>query len=339
MPLWTELIDPEELTQEARIAADELEAQKGSLARWLPNVEVADIVIRVVAGENGLIEEAQFRAYDAEPESAGKDGGQAFTIELPALGQKRTISEYQQLRNRNAGDEVMRASIIKHARAVARAVVSRMERQRGIALTTGKSTINDRRFKSDDDFGRKASHSVTAAALWQSSTVSRLRDLEAWVDAYVDTNGEEPGAFLMPKRVFRALAAGDEFATIMANGSSRRATDEQVRAVISGAGMPDIEIYDRKTSAGLIIPDDRLLLLPAPGDTIADEATELGASYWGQTLTSMDERYGIAEADQPGIVVGATRSDSIPLIAQVESDAIGLPVLANANLTFVAKVL
>lgn len=339
MPLWTDLIDPVELTQEARIAADELEAQKGSLARWLPSVEVPDISIKVVKGENGLIEEAQFRAYDAEPEIAGSRGGESFIIELPALGQKRPISEYQQLRNRNAGDGVMRASIVKHAKAVAQAIVSRMERQRGIALNTGKATINDRRFKSDDDFGRDPGHNVTAASLWTTSTVSRLRDLEAWVDAYVATNGREPGAILMSKRVFRALAAGDEFATILANGSSRRATDEQVRDVISGAGLPDITLYDRRTSAGLIIPDDRLLLLPEPGEPTADEANALGASYWGQTLTSMDESYGIAEVDQPGIVVGATRSESIPLIAQVESDAIGLPILANANLSFVAKVL
>lgn len=339
MAFWADLITPVELTAEAREAADVEEARKGSLARFLPSVEVDDIVIEVFESENGLVEEAQYRAYNAEPELAGGDAGSSFSIKLPALGQKRFITEYMQLRNRNAGDDAMRASLVKHARAVAVAIVSKMERQRAIALLTGKTTINDRRFKSDDDFLRDPSHNVTAAALWATPTVSRLADIEAWVDAYVATNGVEPGSIVMSKRVLRALAAGDEFATQLVNGSARRATEDEVRAVISGAGFPEIEIYDRRTANGLLIPDDTLLLLPEPGETRASEATELGASFWGRTLTSMAPEYAIAETEQPGIVVGAHRNDSVPHNAFVDSDAIGLPVLSNANLSFVAKVL
>lgn len=339
MAFWDDLIDPVELTAEAREAADDAEARKGSLARYLPSVEVDDIVIEVFESENGLIEEAQYRAFNAEPELAGAEGGSSFTIKLPALGQKRFITEYMQLRNRNAGDDSMRASIVKHARAVAVAIVSRMERQRAVALVTGKSTITGRRFNSDDDFGRDPSHNVTASALWSTSTVSRLADLEAWVDAYVATNGVEPGSLLMSKRVLRALASGEEFATVLANGSSRRATEDEVRSVVAGAGLPEIDVYDRRTAAGLLIPDDRVILLPEPGETRAEEANELGASFWGRTLTSMAPEYGIAEVEQPGIVVGAHRNDSVPHNAYVDSDAIGLPVLANANLSFVAKVL
>ncbi|WP_102157701.1 major capsid protein [Zhihengliuella halotolerans] len=339
MALWTDLIDPVELTAEAREAADAAEAQKGSLARYLPSVEVDDIVIEVFAEANGLIEEAQYRAFNAEPELAGGDEGSGFTIKLPALGQKRFITEYMQLRNRNAGDDTMRASIVKHARAVAVAIVSRMERQRAIALLTGKTTITGRRFNSEDDFGRDPGHSVTAAVLWADPSVSRLADLEAWVDAYVTTNGVEPGSIVMSKRVLRALAAGDEFSTQLLNGSNRRAAEDEVRSVVTGAGLPDIELYDRRTDQGLLVPNDTLLLLPAPGETRAEEANALGASFWGRTLTSMETEYEIAEAEQPGIVVGAHKNESVPHNAFVDSDAIGLPVLSNANLSFVAKVL
>lgn len=339
MAFWADLITPVELTAEAREAADTEEARKGSLARFLPSVEVDDIVVELFESENGLVEEAQYRAFNAEPELAGGEGGSSWSIKLPALGQKRFITEYMQLRNRNAGDDAMRASLVKHARAVAVAIVSKMERQRAIAVLTGKTTINDRRFKSDDDFLRDPSHKVTAAALWSSPTVSRLKDLEAWVDKYVETNGEDPGVILMPKRVMRALSSGDEFATVLANGSTRRATDEEVRSIISGAGLPEIELYDRKTGNGLLIPNDTLLLLPEPGDTRAEEANEFGATFWGRTLTAMDPNYEIAETEQPGIVVGAHKNDSVPMNAYVDSDAIGMPVLANANLSFVAKVL
>lgn len=339
MALWDDLIDPVELTAEAREAADAAEARKGSLARFLPNVEVADIVVEVVQTINGLVEEAQYRAYDAEPETAGGDEGDSFLIKLPALGQKRFMSEYAQLRNRNAGDAELRNLIVKTAKAVAVAIVSTAERQRGIALTTGKTTINGRRFKSEDDFGRDPSHSVTAAAPWVDPSVSRLTDLEAWVDKYATTNGREPGSVLMSKRVFRALANGSEFATVLANGGSRRATADDVNSVIEGAGLPPIEIYDRRTASGLVIPNDVLLLLPEPGETSADEPTELGATFWGRTLTSMDDAYSIADEEQPGIVVAAHKNESVPHNAWIDSDAIALPVLSNADLTFVADVL
>lgn len=339
MSFWADLIDPVELTAEAREAADAAEARKGSLARYLPSVEVDDIVIEVFESDTGLVEEAQYRAYNAEPELAGGEGGSSFSIKLPALGQKRFISEYMQLRNRNAGDDLMRASLVKHARAVAVAIVSKMERQRAIALLTGKTTISDSRYKSEDDFSRDSSHTTAASALWDDATVSRLKDLEAWVDQYVETNGVEPGSIVMSKRVLRALASGDEFATVLANGSNRRATEEEVRGILSGAGLPEIELYDRRTQGGLLIPNDTLLLLPEPGDARATEATELGAAFWGRTLTSMSPDYGIAEVEQPGIVVGAHKNESVPHNAFVDSDAIGLPVLANANLSFVAKVL
>lgn len=339
MALWDDLIDPVELTAEAREAADAAEARKGSLARYLPNVEVADIVVEVVEGEHGLVEEAQYRAWDAEPETAGGDQGSSFMIKLAALGQKRFMTEYAQLRNRNAGDTELRNLIVKTAKKTATAIVARMERQRGIALVTGKTTITGRRYNSEDDFGRDPSHDVTAANVWTVPTVSRLADLEAWIDTYVDTNGVEPGSILMGSKVFRALASGNEFATTLANGSSRRATFDEVAAITEGAGLPPITIYGRKTSGGVIIPDDKLLLLPEPGEVTADGQTALGASFWGRTLTSMDESYSIEPAEQPGIVVSAHKNESVPHNAWVDSDAIGLPVLADANLTFVATVL
>jgi hypothetical protein len=66
MPLWTDLITPAELTGYARESLASYEARKGTLARWLPNREVLDTVVRFVQGQSGLIPIAQFRAYDAE---------------------------------------------------------------------------------------------------------------------------------------------------------------------------------------------------------------------------------------------------------------------------------
>lgn len=343
MALWTDLVDPATLTGYARASLADYEERKGTLARWLPNREVADVVVRFVAGQTGLTEVAKFRAYDAEPEVGKQPSGKRVTLELPALGQNIPISEYQQLRSRNATDDQMLVSVRKTTDAVVRAVADSIERLRGIVLDTGKATINQDNFKSEDDFGRPAGHTVTAGALWSTASVSRLADLEAWVDTYITANGEAPGALLMSQRVFRSLASGTEFATQLLNGGSRPATAQSVRDLVSSAGLPDIHIYDRQVNVGgattRVLPNDKVLLLPAPVDANDSDGTELGATFWGQTLTSTELSWGIEPSEQPGIVTGLYRNEKPPVIAEVISDAIALPVLANASLSFSAKVL
>lgn len=339
MALWTDLITPAELTGYVRAALSDLEANKASLARWLPNTFVQDITVRFVKGQNGLVAEASFRAFDAEPEIAGSNTGQRVTLEMLPLGQKRLISEYDQLRARNASDAVLREAVLKEAKNVARAIADRIERLRGTVLETGKATVNQGNVIFDDNFGRAAGNSVTAATLWSNPAADRLGQYSAWADVYATANdGQEPGAAVMSRKAFSALAAGAQFQTTLVGGATRPAIEGDVRAYLQSAGWPEIFIYDRRTSAGRVLSDDRVLLLPTPVDPNTG-VSELGGTFWGQTLTSQEADFGITDVDQPGVVVGAHKATSIPYIATVESDAIALPVLANANLSFVAKVL
>ena len=87
----------------------------------------------------------------------------------------------------------------------------------------------------------------------------------------------------------------------------------------------------------MITPDPDLFL-PAPVDPNSGES-ELGATFWGETLTSLDATYSIESSETPGIVAGVYRNDKPPLIAEVIADSISLPVLANANLSLSLKVL
>lgn len=339
MALWTDLIDPADLTGYARESMADYELRQGSLAQWLPNREIADIVARFRTGRNGLVEEALWRAYDAETEIGKRQPGERKIIEIPALGLKIPVSEYEQLRIRNADDDAMRNEILRTVDAVVRGVADAVERLRGVVLTTGRATVDQENFQIDDAFGRSAAHDVTAANLWSDASVSRLADLQAWVDVYTDSNGVEPGAIVGSNRALRALAQGEEFATQLLNGGSRPATEGDVQAVISGAGLPPLVKYNRRTASGRVLPDDRLFLLPAPVGPDQYSGTELGATFWGQTLTSQEPEYGLAPSEQPGVVVGTYKNSKPPVIAEVISDAIALPVLANADLSFVAKVL
>lgn len=343
--LWTDLINPATLTGYARASLADYEARKGTLARWLPNREVADIIVRFVQGQTGLIDIARWRAYDAEPEIGRRKAGKRVTIELPALGMNIPVSEYEQLRLRGGdiNDQSALATVQNATDVVVRSVSDAIERLRGIVLATGKATISQDNFVSEDDFARPTTHQLTAGTLWTLAATSRLTYLQTITDVYRDTTGEDPGAILVSTRIMRALAAGDEFLTQLVNGAGRPATDQQVRDTISGAGLPPLYVYDRRVSvngtASKVLPDDTLLLLPPPVETDDWQGTDLGATFWGRTLTSTDSEFGIEDSEQPGLVAGVYRNEKPPMGIEVISDAIALPVLANADRSLAAKVL
>lgn len=346
MALWTDIIDPAELTAYARRSLAEYEASRGTLAQWLPNREVSDIVARFVQGSTGLIDVANFRAYDAEPEIGKGAGGKRVSLELPALGQNIPVSEYNQLRLRGADatDDAILLSLTRTTDIVARAVSESIERLRGsVLLNANTSLTQNGAVFMNDDFGRSASHSVSAGTTWATASTDALGMLTTWYDTYVATNGEAPGAIVTSTRVVRLMGALTQFATQLSNGASRPATIADVQATVQAAGLPPIYTYDRRVSVAgsstRVLPDDRLFFLPAPVDpnTGADD-TQLGATFWGQTLTSMDPDWGIAPGEQPGLVVGAYRGHKPPMIAEIISDAIALPVLTNPDLSLVADV-
>ena len=343
MALWTDIVDPATLTGYARAALADYEARRGTLARWLPNRLVPSIDVRFTAGSFGLVDVADFRAYDAEPTIGKAPSGKRITLELPALGQNIPVSEYNQLRANGAqpGDETVLGTIQRTTELVVRSVADAIERLRGTVLTTGKATVSG---FMDDDFGRAAGNTVTAGTLWSVATADALGDLTTWSDAYRDANGDAPGAILMSTRVLRAMASLNQMRTQLASGSTRPATQQDVQDTVAANGLPPIYLYDRRVSVGgtptKVVSDDRVLLLPAPVDDVNDwQGTQLGATYWGRTLSSMEADWAIPEADQPGLVTGVYRGEKPPMIAEVLSDAIGMPVLANANLSFAADVL
>lgn len=339
MPLWTDVIEPAELTGFARASIQALEDKNGSLERWLPNTHVDDIHVKMEIGENGLREAAEFRAFDAEPTIARQARGRGLTLELPALGQKQPVSEYRALRLRNASDDAYRSHILKTTNQIVRAIADRMEILRGVVLDEGKAIVNQRDFNINDDFGRPANHNVTAAALWATPSVSRLDDLLAWYELFAETNnGTNAGAMLFSSRSYGALRQGDEFLNVT---TGRPMSREQINSVLVDEGLPPIYIYDRRIKnyegqINRVTKDDSVLFLPAPG---ADGESELGATYWGTTLTATELGWGIEDDERAGIVAGVVKNDNVPVIAEVVADAIGMPILGNAALTLRAKVL
>ena len=333
--LWTDVIDPATLTGYMRESLAAYEARQGSLEQWLGNETVPDIHVSFDVGAFGLTQTARFRAFDAEPEYTKEEAGKRVMIELPAIGQKIAISEYRALRQRNASDQAMLDSILKSADRVVRGVADRIELLRGVVLETGKATVNQTNFKIDDDFGRPAGHTVVAGAFWSIAGTDRLADLLAWQDVYRATNSVNPGTMLMSSTVYSQFRKGTQFINEI---TGRPMTQGSINEILVDEGLPPITIFDRRVNfegtLTSVISPKKVLFLPAAADS-----EQLGRTYWGTTLTATDLGWGIADDEQAGIVAGVYRNEQPPVIAEVISDAIGMPVLGNAALSFSAQVL
>lgn len=345
MALWTDVIEPVELTGYARQTLEDYEASKGSLARWLPNKTVDDTVARFVRGEGGLVEVAEYRSYDAETSIGDTPGGLRSTFELPPLGRKLRNSEYDRLRSRgNVSDESVLPTIEKYAAAVARAVSDRFELERGRVIDTAKASINENGFVSTADYERRADFSVTAANLWSAADADPLRDIEAWRSAYVAENGAEPGTILTSTKVLNAALKSAAVRALVAGGGPAPSviTRATFNTILEAFGLPPFEVFDRRVKVSganvRVTPEDKVYLLPAATDANNPEGTDLGASFWGTTLEASEPEYGIPVEEQGGLVVGAYK-DFDPIGVWVHGAAIGLPVLTNPNLSLAAKVL
>lgn len=346
MALWTDIVDPATLTGYVRADLADYEANRNTLAAFLPNQTINDIIVRFSSGGAGLSDAAMYRAYDAETRIQSGPPAQRQTLELPPLGSKTRVSEYDRLRSIGADTpEAVLTSIERVAVQRARAVADRLELARGVALTTGTVTINENEFVATADFGRAAGHTVTAGTLWTAGSPTPLSDLAAWTQTYIDANGQAPGALLMSTAAITALQRTADFRTsaVQLGGTLPGLISvDGVNGVLSGFGLPPIVRYDRNVRVNgttqRVIAANKVILLPSPVSIDDSEGTDLGGTMWGRTLESLEPGYNLTATDQPGIVVGAYKDDD-PLSVWVRSAAIGLPVLANPNLSFCATVL
>lgn len=343
MALWTDLVTPAELTGYSRAALADYEVNRPSLSAWLPNEFVQDIVARVTRGATGMVDAAEFRAYDAETPIGGAPGGSRVTFELPPLGKKERVGEYDQLRQRNADtpDLVINALEKVAARRV-RSVADRVEVARGQVLTTGKVTISENGFTAEADFGRAGGNAFTVGTAWSTAaSATVLADLQTAADLYRDANGEDPGAIVMSTRAVNYMMKAAELRNFQQTlaGTPNVVTRTTVNTILADYNLPGVTIYDRKVQIGgvatRVTPDDRVYLLPAPAAT--PDGTDLGATFWGTTLEAAFPEYQIGATDRPGIVVGAHREDD-PAGVWVRANAIAMPALANPNLSVCMKI-
>lgn len=339
--LWTELLTPAELTGFARASQEDYERTQGTLARWLPNTTVSDVVVRTIVGVDGSGELAQYRSFDAETPIGSGGSAERKVFELLPLGLKERVSEYEQLRARGRdGAALVLGGAERAAQRVVRAIVNRLEIARAQAIEDGAVVISENGVVQTVDYGRPAEAEVEPDDLWDETDANPIENLNTWVNAYTDANnGSMPGSIVTSKRVLAALQRSPEIRNMVATmvGAPSIVSVEMVNNVLASYGLPPIYLYDRRVKGQRLTADNKLFLLPAPVDPNTG-SNELGATFLGPTLEAGEPEYGIGVSEQPGIAVGVWKTKD-PIAAWVHANATAFPVLVNPVASMVAEVL
>ncbi|MFJ2113116.1 major capsid protein [Streptomyces sp. NPDC087850] len=343
--LDTDFIEPTALTGLIRAALADLQVNRFTLSRWLPNVTVDDIVFEFTKGGGGLAETASYRSWDTESKIGRREGIGKVMGELPPISEKIPLNEYDRLRQRKLANSDALPFIARDANRIATNIGARFEVARGAALVGAAVPVPE--LKTTVDFGRIASHSVVAATLWSDhANATPLTDLKSWQRTYTATNGEKPAVILMPDLVLMHMSQCEQVIRqiypLAPAGSAPMASNDQVNVVLKSMGLPLVEVYDAQVKidgvATRITPENAIALLPEPGATTAAAPTDLGATLLGTTAESLEDEYALQPGEQPGIVAAQWKTKD-PVRVWTHAAAVGIPVLREPNLTFRAQVL
>jgi hypothetical protein len=354
MDLYTDHIQPAELTGYARTALEDLAVNRFILSRWLPEQTVPDLMYRVERGRAGLLDVADYRAFDAEPTTGRREGISRMEGSLPPLAQQYLLGEFDQMMTRGAGADEIRNALLRDGERIAEAIGRRMEVARADAIFNGSVTIAENHAQITVDFERREDHDIVLTGSILDPATEVLEQLLAARQRYIDTNGDEPGAILANERVMRALQANDEIRNYILGPNSataQRVRRQDVFDFLADEGLPPWVPYEARATrvvrnaageatgrvTGRITPENKIAFLPQAGEAISETAGPLGATLWGPPLESRFSEYGLA-GNEPGLVVASFIERRTPAHVNTIGSAIGLPVMGNPDASLVIEV-
>lgn len=347
MPIIDDYVQPEVLTGFVREVPQPANL---ALAAFLPDRNIGNVeaAIDQVTRTNRA---ASFRSWDTETPIGRRDRFQRSKIKLPPLGEKLPIAEQETLmleRVRTGGDNRNGyiEAIYNDAEILAGNVRRRMELARGDVLADGKFTLNgENNLILEADFGVPSGHKVTASTAWTDhANASPLQNLKAWMDIYVDANGEKPGTLLTSNTVINNLLLSGEIRDLFNRGTTLTGgpnllTQVQLNQVLQAYGLPNIVEYNTKIEVNgsnqRVISDQLVIMLPA-------DPASLGYTAWGVTAESLvlatGQNPGLSFEELPGLV-GVVLKEGDPVQTWTKVAAVGMPLITDPKRLFVADVI
>jgi len=297
----------------------------------LPVNPTYDINFDFGVTEAALPPAASFRSFNSESDVGSIDNAERRAGKLPPISRRLHVDEYTQLSLYNAGQEQIGQKFEDYAIRIAQAIALRFVLAQAQALQTGAVTIAERELSFTVDFARKAGNSATASVPWSTvATADPLTDLEGLRAAF----GKAFGRVVISRQAMGYLQSNVNVIKLsLGRGTDlpSRISVEDVQAVFRDFQLGQIVVNEEvvTNSSGVEVPlfaADKVLILPSSG--------AVGRTDVGVTAPSTRTDTGIAQTQRPGLFSGALESDD-PSGYDVLVEAIGLPILTNANATAV----
>ncbi len=332
---YLDLIDPVELTEFGRVAADDFDAQVNSLTEFFPNRQVNDIMYTYDQGLEVLIDEAQFRPFDAESQIGRRPGTSRISGAILPISRKIPLSEFDQLRLRNAGNDTLIQQHFDDAARLARGIAARALRARGQLLETGKVTINENKVVTEYDSGRAGGHTITTLAAddrWSAyATADPIGDVMGWSDLIYEATGVRPDTLLVSSTAMAHLQQVNSVrgAFVAVANAPTRATIAQVQEAFLALADVRVRVWQAPAGMSGVMNPKKV--------TLVTGSVQIGATLYGIPVEATNPKYS-ALSTQPGIVAG-TWEENDPEVPWTKAVGLLLPVLSSPDSTLNAQVI
>lgn len=322
-PLFTELI--KEVKPEAKYIG----------SRFLPAVDTFDIDFNETVMTHQA-DMADIVDNGAELPLTDRDPVRRVSGEITDIGQSYILSKKELAAMSDKGNTAKRDLAVKEVMGktaqLKKNIDARVEWLRWQALGTGQLVYNKGGIKLACDFGVPAGNKVTAATKWNDTTPTIIANYEAWVQAYVDLNGEMPDVFVTSVLVLRTMVNDVAVRKAITGLSDKFITLEELNAFLVGRQLPRVEAMDatvtyRDPYSGGARTTQRLL--DSKTGVFLKEGGAVGSQLMGPTY----------ENDMnPGIYARSFTMER-PMREVVEVVAASFPKVVNPNLIKIATVL
>lgn len=326
-----EAITPAQLTNYVRGAQERNALRPDPLEAILPTAQIDDLEYRFNAGDDSILEAAEYRAYDAESPIGKVNGFREIRGELPPISVKLPVKEYDRLRMKRLADTApeMRGSVLDLGETLASLVLDRVSMAREEALFTGAITLSENGVTASIDFGRTGSHDATASTVWSTSaTATPITDLIASAEL-INAAGGECTDILMNRATYAEMKMTAEVKNLAAvNGVvPGMVTDSAISTILESFGLPAITIANKLVrpkggSARQLVQNDRVILA---------DRTEVGNTPFGVTAEQL-EYSADGEVKGGGLFVMAWKNPD-PVQVITKASAIVVPVLSSPDLS------
>ena len=281
--------------------------------------------------ENGnLPTVAMIHGFDTEAHIGSRVPFERVTTESLLIKEKINLSE--RLRRITRGLDMQMDSVRRYVfddvARTAESVVTRAEKAKIEALTTGKMVIAENNVSMEIDFGVPEDQKVTAK--WAVADADILGDIDNWV-TIAQGKGQTPAVAVTSKKVFSLIQrnAAVQKAIFGVNGagilpSLTLSIDEERYGIIGAEGD--------SVSQGRFFPEGKFVMCSVGYDG------SVGTGLWGVTPEELEQGGAFDEKRQMQFVTCTRWDTPDPVATWTKASGVFIPVLPNVYGHIIATI-